>query len=244
VVFLEKWNIRTEMLIGKDGIEKLSKLRVGIFGVGGVGSFAAEAIARCGVGTIVLVDFDYVSPSNINRQIHALIPTIGSEKVLVMRDRILQINPAAKVTGLCMYLDEYNVKEVIDCNQVDYVVDAMDHVNAKIALITYCVHHKIPIISSMGAGNKFDPTKLVVADISKTHTCPLARRVRMKLKERGITKGVKTVFSTESPRKPVLEGDSDLSTTFSPPGSIAYLPSSVGLLLASVVINDTLSELI
>ncbi len=194
---------RTEMLIGKEGIKKLSKAKVAIFGIGGVGSFVAEGLARSGIGNFVLVDNDKVSITNINRQIIATTKTVGEYKVDLMKERILEINPHAKV-------DTYNVFYMPECEEkilddtVDYIVDAVDTVTAKIYLVEQANSLNIPIISSMGTGNKLDPTKFEVTDIYKTSVCPLAKVMRKELKERNIKK-LKVVYSKEEPIKPYIE---------------------------------------
>lgn len=194
---------RTEMLIGKEGIKKLSKAKVVIFGIGGVGSFVAEGLARSGIGNFVLVDNDKVSITNINRQIIATTKTVGKYKVDLMKERILEINPHAEV-------DTYNVFYMPECEEkilddtVDYIVDAVDTVTAKIYLVEQANSLNIPIISSMGTGNKLDPTKFEVTDIYKTSVCPLAKVMRKELKERNIKK-LKVVYSKEEPIKPYIE---------------------------------------
>lgn len=216
---------RTELLIGREGIERLKKSKVAIVGIGGVGSFTAEALARAGVGTLILVDDDIICPSNLNRQIHALHSTIGLPKVDVMKNRILDINPDAKVVSIREF---YSIKttENILTGHFDYIVDAIDSLMSKVNLIVNCKKLNIPIISAMGAGNKLDPTKFKVADISKTSVCPMARKIRKELRKNGIDKGVKVVFSTEVPVKQQH-----------PPGSISFVPSVMGLVIAGEVIR-------
>lgn len=216
---------RTAMLIGKVGIERLKNCKVAIVGIGGVGSFTAEAVARAGVGTIALVDSDIVCPSNINRQIHAVNSTIGLPKVDAMKHRILDINPDATVVGIQEFYSIKTAANILtgDC---DYVVDAIDSIPSKVKLIINCKKLNIPIISAMGAGNKLDPTKFKVADISKTSVCPMARKIRKELRKNGIDKGVKVVFSTEVPVKQQH-----------PPGSISFVPSVMGLIIAGEVIR-------
>ncbi|AEE91580.1 conserved protein of unknown function [Tepidanaerobacter acetatoxydans Re1] len=216
---------RTEILVGKDGIEKLKNAKVAVLGLGGVGSFAAEALARAGIGELILVDHDIISPSNINRQIHASCSTVGLHKADVMKNRILDINPCAKVIGIREYYSENTAPDILSGN-FDYVVDAIDSLRSKINLIVNCIELGVPIISAMGAGNKLDPTKFKVADISETYVCPMARKVRKELRKLGIKKGLQVVFSTETPLKQHY-----------PPGSVSFVPSVMGLIIAGEVIR-------
>ncbi len=214
---------RTEALIGKENVEKLNKKSVIIFGVGGVGSYAAEAIARAGVGRITLVDSDCVSVSNINRQIIALHSTVGRKKTSVMRERILDINPSCTVTEMPVFYDE---NTEIDFSEYDFIVDCIDSVDSKIRLIKEAKKQNVRIISSMGTGNKLCPERLEIADISATSYCPLARAVRTRLKKEGIY-SLPCVYSKEEPKK--SEGV---------PASISFVPSCAGLLIASFVIRE------
>ena len=224
---------RTEMLIGKDAVETLGKIRVAVFGIGGVGGFVVEALARSGVGHFDLIDSDTVALSNLNRQIIATHSTIGKYKVDVMRNRILDINPDADVvTHKCFYLPE--TKELFDFKNYDYVVDAIDTVAGKIQLIQQAKEAGTKIISCMGAGNKLDPTKFQIADISKTSVCPLARVMRQECKKRGI-KDVKVLFSSE---KPLPQNTKNLDKKRSAPGSIAFVPSVAGLIIAGEIIRE------
>ncbi len=226
---------RTELLLGEENVEKLKQSRVAVFGVGGVGGFVVEALVRSGVGAIDIIDKDTVSVSNLNRQIIATRDTIGREKSQVMKERIAAINPDCKVTEHnCFYLPE--TKELFDFTQYDYVVDAIDTVTGKISLIMQAEEAGTPIISSMGAGNKLDPTRFEVADIFQTSVCPLARVMRQELKKRGIKK-LKVVYSKEQPRKP-MGGEADPVTKKVSPGSIAFVPSVAGLIIASEVVKD------
>lgn len=225
---------RTELLIGKDAVETLHHKRVAIFGVGGVGGFAAEALARSGVGILDLFDKDTVSISNLNRQIIATYDTIGKNKVDVMKDRILSINRNAVVhTYPVFYLPEN--AEDYDFTQYDYIIDAVDTVTAKLTLVEQAYKAGTPIISAMGAGNKLDPTAFEVADINKTSVCPLAKVMRRELKKRGIPK-LKVVYSKEQPLKPRHE-ETPMERKVAP-GSIAFIPSVSGLIIASEVIKD------
>ncbi len=233
---------RTELLLGKEGIEKLRKSRVAIFGIGGVGGYVAEGLARSGVGELELIDSDKVSPSNINRQIIATVDTVGRYKTEVMRERILSINPKACVNiRNCFYLPE--TEGEFDFSAYDYVVDAVDTVSAKLSLVMRAQEANVPIISSMGAGNKLNPTLFEVADIYETSVCPLAKVMRCELKKRGVKK-LKVVYSKEPPIKPMdLELKEDLkedniSRKKLTPGSIAFVPSVVGLIIAGEVIKD------
>lgn len=230
---MENQYSRTEMLLGEEGVERLKKSRVAIFGVGGVGGYAAEAIARAGVGEIDLIDSDAVSVSNINRQIIATHDTVGKYKTEAMRDRILSINPEAKITCHNLFFDE-NTRDVFDFSSYDYVIDAIDSLSAKVELIVSATGAGTKIISAMGAGNKLDPTMFRVSDISKTTVCPLARAVRIALRKRGINH-LKVVYSTELPVVPPEVSDGVKKRV---PGSISFVPSVMGLILAGEVIKD------
>lgn len=217
---------RTRLLIGEEGLSKLKNARVAVFGVGGVGGFVVEALVRSGVKTFDLIDNDTVSLSNLNRQIIATKDTIGKLKVEVMRNRILSINPDAKVRmHPCFYLPE--IAAEFDFSAYSYVVDAVDTVTAKIDIILKAQEAGVPVISSMGAGNKMDPTKFEVTDIYKTNVCPLARVMRRELKKRGV-KELKVVYSTEK----AIKTGADV------PGSIAFVPSVAGMIVAGEVIRD------
>ncbi len=227
---------RTELLFGSDAMKKLKSSRVAVFGVGGVGGYVAEALARSGVGSLDLIDSDSVSLTNLNRQIVALHSTIGRYKVDVMKERILDINPEAKVTVYkCFYLEE--TKSLFDFSCYDYVVDAVDTVSAKIQLIMQAKEAGTPIISSMGAGNKTHPELFSVADISETSVCPLARVMRQECKKRGLT-NVKVVYSKESPLAPKATECSEKKGNSTAPGSTAFAPSAAGLLIASQVVRE------
>lgn len=243
---------RTQLLLGADNMEKLKYARVAVFGVGGVGGYTVEALARSGVGTLDLIDDDKVALSNINRQIIATMKTIGQYKVDVAKQRILDINPDAIVNTYRMfYLPE--TKDQFHFEDYDYVVDAIDTVTGKIQLVMQAQEAGTPIISSMGAGNKINPAMFEVADIYKTSVCPLAKVMRRELKKRGVKK-LKVVYSKEEPLKPVedasMSGVSDCSSTTvdagnhtkrrSIPGSTAFVPSTVGLIIAGEVIKDIL----
>ena len=226
---------RTEMLFGAENVNKLKDKRVIVLGVGGVGGYACEALARSGVGRIDIVDNDTVSESNINRQIIALHSTVGQPKVDVMRARMLDINPSLE----CVAYNLFYVPESadsIDLSKYDYIVDAIDTVSGKIALVLEAQRVGTPIISSMGAGNKVDPTAFKVSDIYKTSVCPLARVMRTELKKRGI-KSLKVVYSEEKAIEPEVPEEMK-SLTKIPPASCAFIPSVVGLIIASEVIKD------
>ena len=226
---------RTEILLGNNTMERLKNARVAIFGVGGVGGFAVEALARSGIGTLDLIDNDIVSLTNLNRQIIALHSTIGLKKVEVAKNRVLDINPHIKVNIYdTIYTPE--TSKNFDFSKYDYIIDAIDTVSGKIELVMQANFCKTPIISSMGAGNKLDPTRFEVADIYKTSVCPLAKVMRQELKKRRIKK-LKVVYSKEIPIKPlpteeVVAGKRNIA------GSTAFVPSTVGLIIASEVIKD------
>ncbi len=220
---------RTKLLLGKEAMERLRASRVAVFGIGGVGGHVAEALARSGVGALDLIDKDRVSETNLNRQIIALHSTLGRYKTEVMRERILDINPEAVVRiHNCFYLPE--TAEQFCFSDYSYVVDAIDTVTGKLKLVEEAQMAGTPIISSMGAGNKLDPTAFMVADIYETAVCPLARVMRRELKSRGV-KGLKVVYSREKPRRP-LGGEERT------PGSTAFVPAVAGLVLAGEVIKD------
>ncbi|MGN0161444.1 MAG: ThiF family adenylyltransferase [Lachnospiraceae bacterium] len=231
---------RTELLLGNDAVERLHNSRVAVFGIGGVGGYVVEALARSGVGALDLIDSDEVCLSNLNRQIIATRSTIGKYKVDVMKERVLDINPDCKVEAhRCFYLPEN--KEDFDFSQYDYVVDAVDTVTAKIQIIMEAREKKVPVISSMGAGNKLNPAEFEVADIYQTSVCPLAKVMRRELKKRGVEK-LKVVYSKEEPITPgkdgLVEEQPAGSSRRSTPGSVAFVPSVVGLIIASEVIKD------
>ena len=229
---------RTALLIGEDGISALQSARVALFGVGGVGSFAAEALIRAGIGKLDLFDNDTVCPSNLNRQLIALHSTIGQFKVDAARDRLLDINPCAEIGAYRLfYLPE--TADQVDLSRYDYIVDCIDTVSAKIDLAVRAAALKIPIIASMGTGNKLDPSAFEVADISRTSVCPLARVMRQELRRRGI-EHLKVVYSREIPRTPLKDASSDAPTAArrSTPGSVSFCPSVAGLIIAGEVIRD------
>lgn len=231
---------RSTLLLGQEATDKLAGSRVAVFGIGGVGGYVVEALARTGLGEIDIVDNDKVCLSNINRQIIATRKTLGSYKVDVMKERILDINPNAVVhVHKCFFLP--NTVEEFEFDKYHYIVDAVDTVAAKLQLIEIAKEYNVPIISSMGAGNKLDPTRLEVADIYETSVCPLARIMRRELRARGIEK-LKVVYSKEKPIKPLREYDEGSSRQEQArPGSVAFIPSVVGLIIASEVIKDVVN---
>lgn len=228
---------RTALLIGDEGIEKLRGSKVALFGVGGVGGFAAEALVRAGVGAIDLFDNDTVCESNLNRQLIALRSTIGRYKVDVMKERIMDINPETQVGAFRMfYLPD--CADEVDLSQYDYILDCIDTVKAKIDLVVRADQMGIPIISAMGAGNKLDPAAFEVEDLYKTSVCPLARVMRTELKKRGVKK-LKVVYSKEIPRTPAAPAEEGgQHSRRSTPGSTSFCPSVAGLILAGEVIRD------
>lgn len=241
---------RTAMLVGEEGVEILSRKQVAVFGVGGVGGFAAEALARCGIGALDLFDDDKVSVSNLNRQIIALRSTLGRFKTDVMAERIHDINPSAKVGTYHMFFMPDNADSV-DFSAYDYIIDAIDTVSGKIELAVRGEKAGVPVISSMGAGNKLDPTKFEIADIYSTSVCPLARVMRRELKKRGV-KSLTAVYSKEEARTPLpVEFSEEVPESSesmrkgapkkNPPGSISFVPSAAGLIIASKVVRDMLS---
>jgi len=236
IVPMENQFERLELLLGAEAIDKLKASKVAIFGIGGVGGYVTEALARSGVGSFVLVYNDEVSITNLNRQIIALHSTVGRPKVEVMAERIMDINPEAKVeVKKCFFLPE-NADE-FDFASYDYVADCVDTVAAKVEIISRAKEAGIPIISSMGAGGKLHPEMFEVADISKTTVCPLAKVMRRELRNRGIN-NVKVVFSKEEPIKNLVGGQADPETGRHVPGSSAFTPSVAGLIMASEIVKD------
>lgn len=226
---------RTELLIGQEGVDKLKHAKVAVYGVGGVGGFVVEALARAGIGSFDLIDNDTVSLTNINRQIIATHKTIGRVKVEVMKERILEINPDAKVRIYETFFLPENAEQ-FPFSEYDYIVDAIDTVTAKIELVMKAQENNIPIISAMGAGNKMDPTRFEVTDIYKTKVCPLAKVMRRELKKRGIKK-LKVVYSTEEALTPAVS-EEEKGNRRVLPGSISFVPSVAGLIIAGEVIKD------
>ncbi len=247
---------RFELLVGAHGLERLRKSSVAVFGIGGVGSYAAEALARAGVGRLTLIDFDDICLTNINRQIHALDSTVGHVKVDVMAERCRAINPAVQVVPLKAFFSSENADELLG-RQYDYVLDCIDHITAKLHLIESCKEKSLPIIASMGAANKLDPTKIAVADLFRTERCRLARIIRKELRRRGVTPPVKVVYSTEEFR-PLGDDAASCSEGCICPnkhdqqwrctdrrvilGSSSVIPPLFGLTMAGEVIRDLLGE--
>jgi len=227
---IHMWYDRTEILIGKENIDKLKDSHVAVFGIGGVGSYTVEALVRAGVGQITIIDADNVDVTNINRQLLATIDVVGQAKVDVLEKRILSINPEIKVYKICDFYSPEN-REKFFTSKYDYVVDAIDSIASKIDLIKYCYDNNVKIMSSMGTANKLEPLKLKVADINKTSVCPLAKIIRKKSKELGIKK-LKVVYSEELPIK------NDSTNVL---GSVSFVPSVAGLIIASEVVRDIMN---
>lgn len=242
---------RNELAIGKDGLHTLKNSTVAVLGIGGVGSFSAEALARSGVGRLVLVDKDDVDITNVNRQIHALLSTVGQPKVDLMKARIADINPECEVIALKMFYTEETYEQFFAYG-LDFVVDASDTISYKIHLMKECLKRNIPIISSMGVANKMDPTRLKIADISKTSYDPIAKVIRTKLRKQGIHKGINVVFSEEQPIKiredirkeivPPAAEEGPIRKAKMPPSSNAFVPSVSGLIMAGHVITNLLQK--
>jgi tRNA threonylcarbamoyladenosine dehydratase len=240
---------RNELAIGKEGLNILKNTTVAVLGIGGVGSFSAEALARSGVGRLILIDKDDVDITNVNRQIHALLTTVGQPKVDLMKERIKLINPECDVVALKMFYTEETYEQIFEYG-LDFVVDASDTISYKIHLMLECLKRDIPIISSMGVANKLDPTRLQIADISKTSYDPLAKVIRQRLRKEGITKGIPVVFSDEKPIKIredireeiVPENAPGIRKAKMPPSSNAFVPSVSGLYMAGYVINKIIAK--
>ena len=247
---------RTELLIGSAGLSKLKNSTVAIFGLGGVGSYAAEALCRAGVGRLIIVDFDDVCLTNVNRQLHAMDGTVGRSKALVMAERMRLISPLSEITPFQDFYEADN-SDFLLADHYDYVVDAIDHITSKLHLIQTCRERNIPIISSMGAAAKLDPTQIKVADISETNKCRMARSMRKLLKKRGIERGVKVVYSTEEYRPQEAKAGGCKGDCICPNkedqrfscehrriilGSVSFIPSIFGLTMAGVVVNDLLAR--
>ncbi len=231
----EAWQQRTALLMGDEALSHLAQSTVAVVGVGGVGAYAAEMIVRAGVGHLVLLDCDVVSPSDKNRQLLALESNMGRVKVEVMTARLKDINPAVSIDIIPEYLTEENVSLLLGAYRIDYLVDAIDTLAPKLALIEYCVGSGIPHVSSMGAGAKYDATKVRLADLSKSYNCPLAYIVRKKLRKRGIEKGFKVVFSEELPLREAIVEDAGRNKK-SQVGTISYMPAVFGCICAQAAI--------
>ncbi len=240
---------RNELAIGKEGLDLLRNSTVAVLGIGGVGSFSAEALARSGVGKLILIDKDDVDITNINRQIHALLSTVGQSKVDLMADRIKDINPDCEVVRMKMFYNEETYERLFE-HPLDFIVDASDTITFKIHLIKQTIERKIPMISSMGAANKMDPTKFKIDDIFKTSYDPIAKVIRTKLRKEGFKKGVPVVYSTERPiriredvRKEIASDNAPIRKAKMPPSSNAFVPSVAGLIMASYVIQKLLEPI-
>ena len=244
---------RTELLIGSEGLNKLKESKVVVLGIGGVGSFTVEALVRAGVGNLVLVDDDTVCLTNLNRQIHATYNTIGKSKVEVMKERVLSINKKCNVATYQTFITKDNIPEIIE-EDTTYVVDAIDTITAKLDVAVYCQEKGIALMSSMGTGNKFDPTQFKVTDIYKTKVCPLAKVMRYELRKRGV-KALKVVYSEEVPTKPKTEdiatckdgcvctgGTKKCTIRRQIPGSMSFVPPVAGMIIASQVVRDILDK--
>ena len=239
---MDNWLERTELLLGEEKLDRLKRAHVLVVGLGGVGAYAAEMVARAGVGRMTIADADAVSPSNINRQLVALHSTIGRQKADILAERLRDINPAIELEVVNRYIRDEETYRLLDAAPYDYVVDAIDTLSPKLALIAAALERRLPLVSSMGAGAKMDPTKLEIADISKTHHCPLAHMLRKRLHKLGIRSGFRAVFSPE----PMREGAMILceeQNKKSNVGTISYIPALFGIGCASVVIRGLIGEL-
>lgn len=239
---MEAWKERTELLVGPEGLERLFESSVAVIGLGGVGAYAAEMLCRAGVGHLILLDSDVVSESNKNRQLIALDSTIGKPKSAVLAERLKDINPDVHLTLINCYLEEGGIQQLLGEHKVDFLVDAIDTLAPKIALIKYCVESGIPHVSSMGAGAKFDATAVRLADLSKSYNCPLAYILRKKLRKVGISKGFKVVFSEELPRREAIVAVEERNKK-SNVGTISYLPAVFGCVCAQAAVEHLLKAL-
>lgn len=239
---MEQWQERTSMLLGEETLARFASSKVMVVGLGGVGAYAAEMLCRAGVGNMVILDSDTVSVTNRNRQLIALESTIGKLKTDVVAQRLRDINPAISLTVIPEYIEESNLEEIFrKAGELDYVVDAIDTLAPKISLIKYCVEHKIPHVSAMGAGAKLDATKIRIADISKSYNCPLAYILRKKLRKEGISKGFKVVFSEELPDRDAIVPMEERNKK-SQVGTISYLPAVFGCVCAQAAIEYLIGE--
>ncbi len=238
---MENWQERTHILMGEEGLQTLERATVAVVGLGGVGAYAAEMLCRAGVGRLVLLDSDTVSITNKNRQLIALDSTIGKYKTEVLASRLKDINPNVELELVCEYLEEENVTELLGGYKLDYLVDAIDTLSPKIALIKYCVDNSIPLVSSMGSGAKYDATAVRIKDLSKSFNCPLAYMLRKKLRKIGISKGFNVVFSEELPDKEAIVPMEERNKK-SQVGTISYLPAVFGCVCAQAVITQLLKK--
>lgn len=236
-----KWYKRTELLVGSTGIEKLQNAHVLVVGLGGVGAYAAETICRAGVGRMTIVDGDSVEMTNRNRQLPALVSNEGKPKAEVMGARFRDINPEIELEIINEYLKDERMKEVLDAHPYDYVIDCIDTLSPKVYLLQQAKERKLPVVSSMGAGGKLDPTQIQVADISKSYNCALAKMIRKRLRKLNINKGIKVVFSPEDVDKTklIIEESQNKKSTV---GTISYMPPAFGCFIGSVVIRDLLEK--
>ena len=239
---MEAWKERTQLLVGPEGLARLFESSVAVIGLGGVGAYAAEMLCRAGVGHLILLDSDVVSESNKNRQLIALDSTIGKPKSAVLAERLKDINPDVRLTLINCYLEEGSIPQLLGEHKVDFLVDAIDTLAPKIALIKYCVESGIPHVSSMGAGAKFDATAVRLADLSKSYNCPLAYILRKKLRKVGISKGFKVVFSEELPRREAIVAVEERNKK-SNVGTISYLPAVFGCVCAQAAVEHLLKTL-
>ena len=239
---MEAWKERTELLVGPEGLARLFESSVAVIGLGGVGAYAAEMLCRAGVGHLILLDSDVVSESNKNRQLIALDSTIGKPKSAVLAERLKDINPDVRLTLINCYLEEGSIPQLLGEHKVDFLVDAIDTLAPKIALIRYCVESGIPHVSSMGAGAKFDATAVRLADLSKSYNCPLAYILRKKLRKVGISKGFKVVFSEELSRREAIVAVEERNKK-SNVGTISYLPAVFGCVCAQAAVEHLLKAL-
>ena len=239
---MEKWQERTSMLLGEQVLDSLAARRVMVVGLGGVGAYAAEMLCRAGVGTMVIIDSDAVSETNINRQLIALTSTVGKLKTDVVAQRLKDINPKVNLIVIPEYVEDANLEEMFAAaGELDYVVDAIDTLAPKISLIKYCVEHGIPHVSAMGAGAKLDATKIRIADISKSYNCPLAYILRKKLRKEGISKGFKVVFSEELPDRDAIVPMEERNKK-SQVGTISYLPAVFGCVCAQAAVEHLINQ--
>lgn len=238
---MQHWQERTHLLIGADGLKRLQRANILVVGVGGVGAMAAEMLCRAGVGQMTIVDMDTVSETNINRQLVALHSTIGHTKTEELRKRLIDINPALRLTVIADWLDEKNTTTVLSDQSYDFVVDAIDTISPKVHLIKNCIERHIHIVSAMGAGAKLDPTAIKISDISKSYNCPLARMVRKRLSKFGIKRGFSVVFTSELPcEKAIIEQEERYKKSIA--GTISYMPALFGIYLSAHVIRELIKE--
>jgi len=236
------WLSRTELLIGREGLETLAQKHVLVVGMGGVGSFAAEFICRAGVGRLTIVDGDVVDISNCNRQLPALRTTVGEAKTTIMEDRLRSINPEINLTAITEFLSPERMEELLSTQKFDYVVDCIDSVTPKLVLITTALRHNLPLMSSMGAGGRYDPTKIQIGDISKSYNCPFAAYIRKRLRKERIRKGFPVVFSSELPQASSIMRTDGKNFKKSAYGTMSWLPAAFGGACASVVVRDLLGQ--